>query len=352
MIVEQFVPALHDGDAIGNSTLAFHRFLRKKGIESRIVSLTIDEALRDQAVFFRDYSPRADSLKILHFAVPSTLTDFFIQTGGKKALIYHNITPSRFFADFSDDLVRITAAGREELKKLGRSFNLSIADSEFNAGELRELDFGRVVSFPIMIDLKGYEAESSRPFSDLFRDERRNILFVGRVTPNKKIEDLIKILFFYKKYISPSIRLIVAGNARTLPKYFLALRDLASRFHLTSDDIVFTGHLPFDELLALYRLADLFVSMSEHEGFCLPLIESCLFSVPVLAYAAGAVPETLDGAGVLVAEKRIGDIAGLAEQMMSDEKMRKTLKKLEAERIKRYKRESDPKLLLDLLKNL
>ena len=352
MIVEQFVPALHYGDAIGNSTFAFHRFLEKRGIESRIVSLTIDESLRGQAVLFRDYSPRADSLKILHFAVPSPLTDFFIETGGKKVLIYHNITPSRFFADFSDDLVRITAAGREELKRLGNSFDLSIADSEFNAGELRELNFGRVVPFPIMIDLKGYEAEYSRPFSDLFRDERKNILFVGRVTPNKKIEDLVKILFFYKKYISPSIRLIVAGNSGTLPKYFLAVRDLASRFHLTSDDIVFAGHLPFDELLALYRLADLFVSMSEHEGFCLPLIESCLFAVPVLAYAAGAVPETLDGAGVLVTEKRIGDIAGLAERMMNDEKMRKKLKKLEAERIKRYKRESNPKLLLDLLKNL
>lgn len=352
MIVEQFVPALHYGDAIGNSTLAFHRFLGKKGIESRIVSLTIDESLRDQAVFFRDYSPRSDALKILHFAVPSPLTDFFIETGGKKALIYHNITPPRFFADFSDDLVRITAAGRRELERLSRSFDLSVADSEFNAGELRELHFGEVVSFPIMIDLKGYEAEYSRPYSDLFRDERKNMLFVGRITPNKKIEDLIKILFFYKKYISPSVRLIVAGNPRTLPKYFLALRDLASRFYLTSDDIVFTGHIPFDELLALYRLADLFVSMSEHEGFCLPLIESCLFSVPVLAYAAGAIPETLGGAGVVVAEKRIGDIAGVAEQMMTDEKMRKKLKKLEAERIRRYKRESDPKLLLDLLKNL
>ena len=352
MIVEQFVPALHYGDAIGNSTLAFHRFLEKRGIESRIVSLTIDESLRDQAVFFRDYSPRADSLKILHFAVPSPLTDFFIETGGKKALIYHNITPSRFFADFSDNLVRITAAGREELKRLNNSFDLSVADSEFNAGELRELNFGRVVSFPIMIRLEEYAAEYSRPFSDLFRDERKNMLFVGRVTPNKKIEDLVKILFFYKKYISPSVRLIVAGNARTLPKYFLAVRDLASRFHLTSDDIVFTGHLPFDELLALYRLADLFVSMSEHEGFCLPLIESCLFSMPVLAYAAGAVPETLGGAGMLVTEKRTAGIAGLAEQMMSDENMRKKLKKLEAERIKRYKRESDPAILLEHLRGL
>ena len=352
MIVEQFVPALHHGDAIGNSTLAFHRFLEARGVESRIVSLTIDESLREQAVFFNDYRPNPGSLKILHFAVPSPLTDFFIRTGGKKAMIYHNITPSRFFADFSDDLVRITAAGRDELKRLAGSFDLSIADSEFNAGELRELDFGRVVTFPIMIDLEEYAAGHSRPFFELHKDERKNMLFVGRVTPNKKIEDLVKILFFYKKYISPSIRLIVAGNPRTLPKYFLAVRDLASRFYLTSDDIVFAGHLPFDELLALYRLADLFVSMSEHEGFCLPLIESCLFSVPVLAYAAGAVPETLGGAGVLVTEKRIGDIAAIAEQMMSDEKMRKKLKKLEAERIKRYKRESDPALLLALLEKL
>ena len=113
---------------------------------------------------------------------------------------------------------------------------------------------------------------------ELLKNERKNILFTGRIMPNKKIEDLIKVVFFYKKYISPAVRLIVVGNTGTLPKYYLAVQDLAARFYLTAEDVLFTGHLPLDEFLAVYRLADVFLSMSEHEGFCLPLLGELLFS--------------------------------------------------------------------------
>ncbi len=113
MIVEQFVPAFHYGDAIGNSTLSFHQFLTKKGIESRITALTIDECMKDKAVFFKDYKENPNSLKILHYAIPSELTDFFLETKGKKAMIYHNITPPHFFTDFSDDFVRFTNTSAE-----------------------------------------------------------------------------------------------------------------------------------------------------------------------------------------------------------------------------------------------
>ena len=194
-------------------------------------------------------------------------------------MIYHNITPSYFFADFSDLLVRITHEGRKHLERLSDCFDISIADSSYNAGELKELDFKNVTVSPLMINLEDYDAPHSAAYYNLLKDERKNIIFVGRITPNKKIEDLIKTLFFYKKYISPSIRLIVAGNSNTLPEYFHAVRDLASRFYLTSEDIVFTGHIPFDELLSVYRLGDVFLSMSEHEGFCLPLIESSYFQI-------------------------------------------------------------------------
>ena len=326
MIVEQFLPAFHYGDAIGNSAYCLHEFLIEKGIESKIIGLTIDENMRDKATFFEDYKKNPKSLKILHFAVPSPLTDFFLQAKGKKMMVYHNVTPSYFFADFSDDLVRFTNEGRKHLERLNSCFDTAIAVSDYNAGELKALNYKNVKVFPLMISLGDYSKPHSIAYHNLLKDDRKNIIFIGRITPNKKIEDLIKTLFFYKKYLSPSVRLIVAGNPATLPKYFHAVRDLASRFYLSSDDIVFTGHIPFAELLSIYKLGDLYLSMSEHEGFCLPLIESCFFQVPIIAYDAGAISETLRGAGLVVKEKNYEYIAGLAEKVMHDNELNAKLK--------------------------
>lgn len=354
MIIEQFLPAFHYGDAIGNSAHGFHRFLQEKGIESRIIAMTIDECLVNEAVSFAEYkkNPTQNSLKILHFAIPSELTDFFLETPGKKVMIYHNITPAHFFTDFSDDLVRFTTEGRKHLERLTDCFDAAIAVSHFNASDLQALHFRNVQVSPLMINLKDYETQHSEAYYKLLDDERKNIIFVGRITPNKKIEDLIKVLFFYKKYLSPSIRLIIAGNTKTLPRYFFAVRDLASRFYLSSEDIFFTGHIPFAELLSVYRLGDVFLSMSEHEGFCLPLIESSFFQVPVVAYDAGAVAETLSGSGLLFKEKQVDQVAGLIEKVLHDTPLREKLTGLQKQRIAEYQDASQPGKLLRLLQEL
>ena len=352
MTVEQFLPAFHYGDAVGNSALALHRYLLGRGVESRLVAMTCDECLKGQAVPFADYRPDTASVKIMHFAIPSPLTDFFLEAEGKKVMVYHNITPAHFFAGYSDALVRLTSAGREHLGRLSACFDLSLGVSEYNAGELRGLGFANVRVFPLLVDLDDYRREPSRAFMELLRNERKNILFTGRITPNKKIEDLIKVVFFYKKYISPAVRLIVVGNAHTLPKYFLAVQDLAARFYLTAEDVLFTGHLPADEFLAAYGLADVFLSMSEHEGFCLPLLESCFFNVPVVAYDAAAVGETLDGAGILFRDKDPARVAGLVEQVLENEPLRRQLRAGAAAKIASYRRQADPGILLEWLRQL
>ncbi len=354
MIVEQFLPAFHYGDAIGNSAYGFHRFLLHKGIESRIIAMTCDQCLLEHAVLFDEYlkNPTPNSLKILHFAIPSELTDFFLHTNGKKAMIYHNITPPHFFTDFSDHLVRFTTQGRIHLARLADCFDTSIAVSHFNARELLALNFKNVQVSPLLINLEDYDCPHSTAYYKLLDDERKNIIFVGRITPNKKIEDLIKVLFFYKKYLSPSIRLIVAGNTHTLPRYFFAVRDLASRFYLSSEDIFFTGHIPLAELLSVFRLGDVFLSMSEHEGFCLPLIESSYFQVPIVAYDAGAVAETLAGSGILFKEKQIPTVAGLVEKVLYDEPLREKMQAFQHQRIQKYREDSKPEKLLALLQEL
>jgi glycosyltransferase involved in cell wall biosynthesis len=352
MIVEQFLPAFHYGDAVSNSALALHRFLLSRDVASRLITLTCDESVKDQAMLFSDYKLDPDSLKILHFAIPSPLTDFFLELKGKKVLIYHNITPARFFAGYSDFLARFVTAGREHLGRLSDCFDLSLGVSQYNAGELRDLGFHDVRVFPLLVNLDDYGREPSRAYMELLKNERKNILFTGRITPNKKIEDLIRTVFFYKKYISPAVRLIVVGNTSSLPKYFHAVSDLAARFHLTADDVFFTGHLPMDEFLAVYRVADVFLSLSEHEGFCLPLLESCIFKVPLLAYDAAAVAETMDGAGILFRDKDASRVACLVDQVLENPSLRQKLRSQAGARIERYRRQSDPNVLLGWLRQL
>jgi glycosyltransferase involved in cell wall biosynthesis len=351
MIVEQFLPAFHAGDAIGNSALSFHRYLEERGIDSRLIALKMDHCLRKETSYLREYKlkPTPVSLKILHFAIPSEMTDYFLELGGRKAVIYHNITPARFFTDYSGKMVRFAANGRKHLERLQNCFGAAIADSAYNALELEALHFNNVKVSPLMVDLEDYDRPYNEMYYQLLKDGRKNIVFVGRITPNKKVEDLIKVLYIYKKYISPAVRLVVTGNVRTMPNYFHAVKELASRFELSTDDLFFTGHIPFAELLSVYRAGDVFLSMSEHEGFCLPLIESSYFRLPVVAYDAGAVAETLDGSGILLKEKNFEEIAGLVERVLYDEPLRETLKKLQAERIEKYKKESEPGKLFALL---
>ena len=149
MTVEQFLPAFHFGDAVGNSALALHRFLLRRGVESRLVAMTRDECLKSQALLFDEYKLDPGSVKILHFAMPSLLSDYFARLKGKKALIYHNITPAHFFAGYSDFLMRFTTDGREQLGRLSNSFDLAIGDSTYNADELRDLGFANVRIFPL-----------------------------------------------------------------------------------------------------------------------------------------------------------------------------------------------------------
>jgi len=319
MRVDQLVPAFHRGDAIGDTAFHMREFLRSKGFSSDIYCLDRDKGLEGEGLPFAEFPPAGKSdVTILHFALPSPLTTGLARQAGRKVIVYHNITPERFFAPYDAGMARICRVGREELASLVPSVDLALADSEYNRRELADLGFRRTDVLPLFIDFGKYEAPPYGFAGDLYRDGRVNILFVGRIAPNKRIEDLIKVAFYYKKYISPLVRLIVVGKTSSLPKYFESLVRMADEFYLKPEEIVFTGHIPDEEMFALYGASDVFLSMSEHEGFCLPLVESMIFGVPIVAFDAAAVPFTLDGAGVLVRTKRPDRVAELVARIAGD----------------------------------
>ena len=201
-------------------------------------------------------------------------------------------------------MVRICTIGREELGTLVPHVDLGLADSEFNRLELEALGFRRTGVLPIYLDFRRYREAPGPVLRRMLDDGRTNLLFVGRLAPNKRPEDLIRLASYWKRFVSPDVRLVLVGKPPRRLAYFDALQALAYEEGFTPWEVVFLGHVSHEDLLACYSTASLFVSMSEHEGFGVPLVESMLMGVPVLAYGATAVPHTLGGAGVQFSEKR------------------------------------------------
>jgi L-malate glycosyltransferase len=237
-------------------------------------------------------------------------------------LLHHNITPPEFFAGWDDEMARICRVGREELATLAGQCHLGLADSEFNRRELEGLGVARTGVLPICLDFARYRERPNQVLRRALDDGRTNLLFVGRLAPNKRPEDLIRLASCWKRFVSPEVRLVLVGKLPRRRAYFDALQAFAYEEGLTPAEVVFCGHVAHDDLLAAYASARVFVSMSEHEGFGVPLVEAMLVRVPVLAYAAAAVPWTLGGAGVQFTGKRLGEVAEIAHALATDEALR------------------------------
>jgi glycosyltransferase involved in cell wall biosynthesis len=200
--------------------------------------------------------------------------------------------------------------------------DLALGVSEYNRKELEDAGFRRTGVIPLTIDWSGMDGEPDQALINKYSGRGEIILFVGRVVPNKKIEDILKA-FFHFKLIKPDASLILLGNYRDTPDYYEFLQRIIRELDLR--DVIFTGHTTHAELLAYYKLADLFLCLSEHEGFCLPLMEAMHFGLPVMAYAAAAVPDTMAGSGVLVKEKNYPAIAEMAAFICNNPKFRKKI---------------------------
>jgi len=323
MIINQWVPAAHRGDAIGDSARRVRSMLRHAGHESALFALTIDDDLRGEVRPFADPAARDGDVTIFHFALPSPMTEAFASLPGGRVLQYHNITPAAFFAPYDATLFRLAALGRRELKTLVGRVDLALGDSDFNRQELEAMGFAPTAVMPIAVDTERITRAPRRAaLETILGDGLINILFVGRIVPNKRIEDHIRLAEMYKRYVDSYYRFIFVGRYDGVPRYYAQVRALIAEFQMLPDRFWFTGPVPDEDLAAFYRRADVYVSLSEHEGFCVPLVEAMAADVPILAYAAGAVPETLGGAGVLFTPKDLEFAAEMVGTLVYDRAIR------------------------------
>lgn len=316
------LPTISYGDAIGNDARAVRKLLSDMGYETSIYAENIDQRLPSGTARSVDEMPEfsEDDVVIYHGSTGTKLNTRLREIGGRKVMIYHNITPPEFFSPYSAEAARRSEDGLQGIAGLADALDYCIADSEFNKQDLLRMGFRCLIDVcPILIPFEDYE---QTPSSEMIRryeaDGYTNLLFVGRISPNKRQENVVRAFYFYKKYFNPRSRLLIVGDWKGMEKYCGRLAGYVSALGL-EDDVVFTGHIKFNEILACYRIADVFLCMSEHEGFCVPLTEAMYFNVPIVAYRCAAVPDTLGGSGVLLettdpreAAERINEIVSSA----------------------------------------
>jgi glycosyltransferase involved in cell wall biosynthesis len=316
--VHQILATLGYGDAIGHEVLGIHRALRAAGHDSEIIVETADPRLEDLTVDYRemvdDIGP--DDLLIHHFSIGSRASRMAYALPCRMMLVYHNITPPEFFLGVHDQLVRQCYHGRRELTAYRTRCELAVGDSEFNRQELEAIGFSPTDVLPVVPGFDHLDVAGDPRIYDAFDDEWTNLLFVGRLIPNKRPDNVIRFFHAYATLYRPKTRLILAGAYGGFEGYLAQLHELIAR--LGARNVHILGQVTNEELSALYDVADVFLCASEHEGFCVPIVESFYRRVPVVAYRATAVPATMDGGGILYDSRDPRYVASILHQLLSD----------------------------------
>lgn len=322
----QIVASLNFGDAVGNDVRAIARALNEAGYATGIFTMAVHPKIKDEGVYLINMLPELNEndLIIYHYATADELADIIKEAPCKVVLRYHNVTPPAFFHGYDEGAEKVTREGLDEIADLKEAIDYGIVVSDFNKKDLIDMGYQCPIAVaPILIPFKDYEQEPDKDVVTRYSDGKTNIVFVGRIVPNKKFEDVIACFAAYKEKYDPTARLFLVGNYQETDLYYQYLQDVIKKCGV--EDVIFPGHIAFNAILAYYKIADLFLCMSEHEGFCVPLVEAMFFGTPIVAYASTAIPGTLGGSGVLVETKEPEVVAEKMHQVITDQAYREEI---------------------------
>lgn len=321
--VVQLLPTFTSKDAIGNEAAILARCFHQNHYDTSIISEWFSSAAVDRVpvdCFIGERKIDAD-IVLYHHSTASGLIESFMQASGVKILRYHNVTPPDFFSGYAPKAMQRSAQGLAQLRIMAPHVDLCIAASEFNKRDLIEMGFTCPIEVvPVAIPFEDYRSEPDQKLAvKLSKQHGTKILFVGRIAPNKRQEDIIKAFYYYKKRYDPLAQLYIVGGYGADDRYFASLVQYVEELEL--DDVVFAGSVSLEQLIAFYQGSDIFLCQSEHEGFCVPLVESMLFDLPVVAYDSTAVGETMGSNTLVLPTKNPEITAEVMHRVMKDDKL-------------------------------
>lgn len=308
MEVDQIVPPRRYWNEISRQVLVLQQIINHLGFDSDILTETMPAQNRQNIIYHLYIGSRP----------AETLTDIKAK---RTVLFYHGITPPEYFSNH--EVQAYLQRGIDQLGRLKNRFKLAIATNHFLAEELHRAGYGEVLVLPPPLDLRQYHQDPDRQLLKAYEDDYTNFLFVGEIIPGKKLEDTISVFNYYHKKLNPRSRLFLVGGFAAHPGYCQKLLALVNELDIKN--VFMTGRVSLSELLAYYRLAKVFICLSEYEGFSTSLIEAMHLGVPVIAFDRAAVSETLGGAGYLINDRDVRETARLLDRTVNDQAMREEI---------------------------
>ncbi|MCK9474027.1 glycosyltransferase [Sulfurimonas sp.] len=294
--IHQFTPSIVTGDGVSSALFFTQKVLKELGFDSEIFANHIDSHLVKQVKHIDDYPQSKNQLLLYHHSIGHKQHEKIMNFLDEKVLVYHNITPSFFFAS-NPNLKKICDLGREQLASSVHHFSAAYTDSGYNAKELSHFGYKNITILPILADIKSKKKITHDEAIVRQNANTYNILTVGRVVSNKCQHELINTLFYLKQNGIKNLKLFIVGKA-SQSDYEEYLKELTKNLEL-QNEVVFTGKVSDEELASYYKSADIFITLSNHEGFCIPLVEAMMYDTPTLAFNAGGIATTVPSLSLL-----------------------------------------------------
>ncbi|EOQ97386.1 glycosyltransferase, group 1 family protein [Leptospira wolbachii serovar Codice str. CDC] len=323
MNIHQFSAGFQLGDAISQEMLEIKRLLSKEGYHGKIFAENVFSYDRKYAEKLTKANIKPNDVLVYHHSIHSEVLNFVLKFPNRKILIYHNVTPEDFFSGYDLKFSYLLRKGREDLEIIRDQFHHSFAVSNFNLAELKEIGFKHVRLLPLHLNFQKWKDVPKDPKSKSFTQP--SFLFVGRIAPNKRQDDLIRFARTWKSKMGNQFSMRMLGFCNpNQQSYMDELNFMIHHLDLT-EEVKIISYVDERMLKKIYSESNIFLSMSEHEGFCVPLMEAIFFHLPVVAFAAGAVPETLDQSGILFESKDFESLVPLVDSIFKDSDFRNSI---------------------------
>lgn len=340
MRIFHLLPTLVFGDAVSNDARTINRLLVQMGYRSRLYAVNTQERFCNGVVHPVNAIPKTlpSDVIIYHLSTGDRLNEALMKMAGHKLIIYHNITPAYFFVPYDQVASERISNGYRQVQALAPKAEYCIADSSYNASDLRKMGYTCPIDVvPILIPFEDYRKKPDKTVLNKYSDGHTNLLFVGRIAPNKRQEDVMRAFDCYKRRYDPTARLFLVGSYDKGDSYYRTLKAYCEK--MGTKDVFFPGHISFAEILAYYSVADVFVSMSDHEGFCVPLVEAMQFGLPIVAKNTSAISETLGGGGLLLKDNSPNEAAAAIHRLVVDKELQDFLHQKQQERLQKFQEE-------------
>ncbi|MFZ6722088.1 glycosyltransferase [Undibacterium sp. Ji49W] len=349
MQIHQFSPSCGKGDGVSNGMFFTRSLLREMGFESDIFCDLVQDEVRDEVRHMSELNLGSSDILLVHHSLGYENCAWLTETKARKVLVYHNITPPQFLPE--NGLPELSILGREQLKLWMPDFQAAIGDSDINCAELRDANYPNIATIPLLVDVTRWQGHSYHVERINSLRGAHNILFVGRFCEHKHQLQLVEMLQELRYFSRQPVRLILAGGITSLP-YEQQVRERIQQLDLNAQ-VLITGKVDEADLLALYRSADVYVSLSEHEGFGMPLIEAMLHDVPVIARTTDGVSATMGAAGILLdADVSPTSCAAHVHMVLSEPALRRHIIAAQRQNIERFSRQQIKQALQTFLQRL